>query len=82
MAIDAENLLYSATSMGIQLSDQLGRVNFIFAKPDEGATDVKLGGADFQTLYVSCNGKLFTRKVSSRGVLPWLPFVKPPKPGM
>jgi S-formylglutathione hydrolase FrmB len=82
MVIDSDNFLYSATSMGIQLSDQLGRVNFIFSKPGEGAIDVKLGGADFRTLYVTCDGKLFSRKITSKGILPWLPWVKPPKPGM
>ncbi len=82
MTVDAENLLYSSTAMGIQLSDQLGRVNFIFSKPAEGATDIKLGGADFNTLYVSCDGKLFTRKINSKGIVSWLPPVKPSKPGM
>jgi sugar lactone lactonase YvrE len=82
MAVDADNFLYSATAMGVQLSDQLGRVNFIFSKPAEGAVDVKLGGKDFNTLYVICDGKLFSRKVKSKGVLSWLPAVRPPKPGM
>jgi enterochelin esterase-like enzyme len=82
MAVDAENLLYSVTNSGIQVSDQLGRVNFIFSKPDDRAIDVKLGGTDFNTLYVSCNGKLFSRKINARGILPWLPAVKPPKPGL
>ena len=82
MTIDAENLLYSATPLGIQVSDQLGRVNFIFSKPAEEALDVKLGGVDFDTLYVSCQGKLFSRRIKTKGVLSWQSPVKPPKPGL
>jgi sugar lactone lactonase YvrE len=82
MTVDAENLLYSATAMGIQVSDQLGRVNFIFSNPAEGASDAKLGGADFSTLYVTGKGKLFARKIKAKGVLSCLPPVKPPKAGM
>ena len=82
MTVDADNLLYSVTARGIQVSDQLGRVNFIFSKVDEGAVDVKLGGSDFSTLYASSNGKLFARKIKAKGVLSCLPPVKPPKAGM
>lgn len=82
MAVDAENLLYSATTSGVQVSDQLGRVNFIFSKPDDGDMDVKLGGADFHTLYVSCKGRLFSRKINAKGILSWFPAVKPPRPGL
>jgi gluconolactonase len=82
MTVDADNLLYSVTAMGIQLSDQLGRVNFIFSMPAESAVDVKFGGGDFSTLYVAGNGKLFSRKIKAKGILSWLPPVKPPKAGM
>ena len=82
MTIDEGNILYTATKMGIQVSDQLGRVNFIFSNPGEGVVDVKLGGLNFNTLFATFNGKLFARKITSRGVLSWLPGVKPPKPGL
>jgi gluconolactonase len=82
MTVDADNLLYTATAMGIQVSDQLGRVNLIFSKPFDEPVDVKLGGAEFSVLYVSANGKLFSRKIAAKGILPWLPAVKPPKPGL
>lgn len=82
MAVDADNLLYSATSMGVQVSDQLGRVNFIFSKPDENARDVKFAGKEFNTLFVNCQGKLFSRKINAKGILSILPPVKPPKPGL
>ena len=82
MTVDSENILYSATAMGIQASDQLGRVNFIFSNPGESMLDVKFGGKDFSALYVNCKGKLFARKINARGVLPFLAAVKPPPPRM
>jgi hypothetical protein len=82
MTVDAENLLYTATAMGVQVSGQLGRVNFIFSKPAEGAMDVKLGGPGLSTLYVVCDGRLFTRKITAIGTLSSHPPVKPPKPHM
>ncbi len=82
MTVDAENRLYTATNLGIQISDQLGRVNVIVNKPGGGVTDVKLGGADLDVLYSTCDGKLFYRKINAKGVLPGLPPVKPTRPGL
>jgi len=82
MIVDSQNLLYSVTTMGIQVSDQLGRVNFIFSKPCDDIVDVKLAGPDLNHLYMSCNGRLFVRKVNAKGVLSSLAPVKPPKPGL
>jgi len=82
MTVDAENILYTATTMGVQASDQLGRVNFIFSKPADGAGDVKIAGPEFNTLYVSCSGRLFSRKINAKGILSFLTPVKPPKPGL
>ncbi|MBC7828587.1 MAG: gluconolactonase [Chitinophagaceae bacterium] len=80
MVTDTANLLYSATFSGIQMSDQLGRINFIISKPAENITDLKIGGTNFNMMYVSCDGRLFRRKINTRGVVSWLPGVKPPKP--
>jgi enterochelin esterase-like enzyme len=82
MTVDSGNILYSATGMGIQVSDQLGRINFIFSKPGEGFTDVKLGGETFSTMYVVCNGKLFSRKINAKGIVSWENPVRPPRPGL
>ncbi len=82
MAVDSENLLYTATKMGIQISDQLGRVNFIISSPAGSMSDVTLGGPGFSTLYVNSDGRLFSRKTTSKGILSWQPPVKPPKPGL
>jgi hypothetical protein len=82
LLIDTANLLYSATSLGIQMSDQLGRVNFIISKPGSTITDIKMGGDNFSILYASCDGKLFRRKLNTMGNQSWLPPVKPPRPRM
>ena len=82
MTVDADNFLYTSTAMGIQVSEQLGKINFIISKPAEGGIDVKLGGAEMSTLYVNCDGKLFARKIKQKGILSWLPPVKPPRPGL
>lgn len=82
MTVDSQNLLYSATNMGIQVADQLGRINFIFKKPSEELTDVKLGGENFSILYVTCNGKLFSRKINAKGIISWGEPITPPRPGL
>lgn len=81
MATDAGNRLYVATAMGIQVVDQLGRVNFIFSMPSaENLEDVKIGGSNFDTMYISCGGKLYSRTIKAKGLHGWNDPVKPPKP--
>jgi hypothetical protein len=82
MAVDTSNLLYSVTEMGIQVSDQLGRVNYIMPKPGIAPIDTKLGGANFNTLYMSCGTRLFKRRLHTQGVLSYGAPVKPPRPGL
>ncbi len=82
MAVDSENLLYSATAIGIQVSDQLGRVNYIFSQPKINALDVNLGGKDFDTLFANFNGKLYSRKIKAKGLVPGGIAVKPQQPRM
>jgi sugar lactone lactonase YvrE len=82
MTSDIENILYTSTSMGIQASDQLGRVNYIFSNPAAGVTGIALGGADFNTLYAVANGQLFNRKINAKGFIPGQTPIKPPRPGL
>jgi gluconolactonase len=82
LLVDTANLLYSATNLGIQISDQLGRVNLIISKPAGTVTDIKMGGEDFSVLYAICDGKLFRRKLNTRGTQSWLSPVKPSRPRM
>jgi sugar lactone lactonase YvrE len=82
MTADRENILYSSTTMGIQASDQLGRVNYIFSNPAPGVTGIALGGADFNILYALADGQLFSRKINAKGFIPGPIPIKPPKPGL
>ena len=80
MTVDSEGHLYVATRMGVQICDQAGRVVGIINKPQPALlANVVLGGADFQTLYVTAGDKVFRRPVKRKGAVSWQP-VKPPMP--
>ncbi len=65
---DKDGKVYVATNLGIQILDQLGRVNAIIPMPTGGAANLCFGGKDFDTMYVACFGKVFKRKFNTRGV--------------
>lgn len=77
---DSAGRVYVATRLGIQVMDQLGRVNAIIPLPPSKAqaSNVCFGGPDFNILYVSAGDKVFRRKLKTRGVNS---FGKPVKPG-
>jgi gluconolactonase len=77
---DTAGRAFVATRMGIQILDQLGRVNAIIpAPPSNGQTsNVYFGGPDFNILYVTAGDKVFRRKLKTRGANS---FDKPIKPG-
>jgi gluconolactonase len=75
--VDQENILYSATDLGVQVSDQAGRVNFIFSKTTQKIDDVKLIG---DRLFVAGDGKLFFRTIAMKGIRSFDAPVTPPKP--
>lgn len=81
LVADTEDRLYAATYLGIQVTDQLGRVHFIVANPQDGnVQQITWGGKNLDTLYAVCGGKLFKRRIKATGMYPWLPPVKPPQP--
>ncbi|PHN07512.1 alpha/beta hydrolase-fold protein [Flavilitoribacter nigricans] len=82
ITVDAENRTYTASDLGIQVADQLGRINFIFSKVGQTQSDVKFGGRDLDTLYLISDGTLYRRKIQAKGVLPWKAAVQPPRPRM
>jgi gluconolactonase len=65
---DKDGKVYVATNLGIQILDQLGRVNAIIPMPTGGAANLCFGGKDFDTMFVACFGKVFKRKLNTRGV--------------
>ena len=81
---DTAGRIYVATRMGIQILDQLGRVNAIIpAPPSNGQTsNVCFGGKDFNVLYVTAGDKVFRRKLKTRGANNFEPPIKPAAPGM
>ena len=80
MTLDSEGHLYVATTLGVQICDQAGRVVGIINKPQPGPiSNVVFGGADLRTLYVTAGDKVFRRQLRRKGVFPWTP-VKLPAP--
>ncbi|MFO0814357.1 MAG: SMP-30/gluconolactonase/LRE family protein [Gemmatales bacterium] len=79
---DTAGRLYVTTRIGLQVCDQAGRVNCIIPSPmQSGAcSNVCFGGADMQTLYITCNGKVYYRKVKTKGVHTFEAPVKPNPP--
>ncbi|HEY0075739.1 MAG TPA: SMP-30/gluconolactonase/LRE family protein [Abditibacteriaceae bacterium] len=80
MCVDRDGRLYVATAMGIQVCDQAGRVNSIISVPGGAVSSVVLGGPEFDTLFAASGGKIYKRKVKTKGAPSFLPPVKPAPP--
>ena len=74
---DQAGNLYMTTRLGIQVMDQLGRVNAIIPVPGGICSNLCFGGPNFDTLYVSCAGKLYRRKLNTQGANAWDAPAKP-----
>jgi sugar lactone lactonase YvrE len=76
---DTAGRVYVATRIGIQVLDQVGRVNAIIPAPPSNnqTSNVCFGGPNFNILYVSAGDKVFRRKLKTRGANS---FDKPTKP--
>ena len=79
---DTAGRMYVASRLGIQIMDQLGRVNAILPLPPSNgqASNVCFGGADFNILYVSAGDKVFRRKLKTRGANTFDKPIKPANP--
>jgi hypothetical protein len=70
-----------ATSLGIQVFDQLGKCHGILAMPGEGrATAITFGGPDPSHLTVLRGGKIYMRRIKATGAPSWFAPVLPPAP--
>jgi len=80
--VDRDGRVYVATNMGIQVMDQIGKVNVILPLPIHTGQPVQLcfGGPNFDILYVSCGDKIFRRKLKVKGLNDFDAPVKPAKP--
>jgi sugar lactone lactonase YvrE/enterochelin esterase-like enzyme len=81
---DTAGRVYVTSRIGIQILDQLGRVNAIIAPPpSKGQTsNVCFGGPDFNILYVSAADKVYRRKLKTRGANTFAIPRKPANPRM
>ena len=80
MRVDRDGRLYVATRMGIQICDQAGRVNCIIPTPNGKVSNLTFGGPEFDTLYATCNDKVYKRKLKVRGAPAFLAPSKPAAP--
>lgn len=83
MTVDTEGRMYVTTSLGVQVLDQLGRVNLILNKPkDAWLSNVIFGGPKRDVLYVTCGDSVYKRRINATGVDSWKEPIKVPKPGL
>lgn len=80
LATDRDGRLYAATSLGIQVCDQPGRVNVILPVPGGKATALAFGGPEGDMLYVAAGDRLYRRNLKVRGARPFEKPIKPPTP--
>jgi len=80
LCVDTEGRLYVATSLGIQVCDQAGRVNFIIPTPMP-PLDVCFGGKDLSELFIACGDTIYKRPTKVHGVVSGQqPPIKPAPP--
>ena len=81
LTVDVEGRAYITTHAGLQVTDQLGRVHQILDKPhDAWLSNAVFGGPEMNYLYITITDKVYRRKTSTRGFLPWQDPITPPKP--
>ena len=78
--VDTNGRLYVATSMGIQVCDQAGRVQCIIPTPNGRVSNITFGGENFDTLFATCGDRVYKRKLKVKGALSWDKPVKPSAP--
>lgn len=80
LCVDTNGWLYVATSLGIQVCDQAGRVNFIIPTPKQ-PYDVCFGGKDLSELFIACGDTIYKRPTKAKGVVSGQQApIKPPPP--
>lgn len=81
IVMDSEGRCYVATSLGVQVLDQLGRVNLILNRPaGNKLTGVTFGGVAMDSIYVTCGESVFRRTLKTKGLSSFEDPVQPPKP--
>ena len=68
MTVDDIGRLYVATHAGLQMFDPTGRPCGAIAKPQtKFLSNVKFGGPNFDTVYVTCTDRVYKRKLNTKG---------------
>jgi gluconolactonase len=81
MTVDADGRVYIATSMGVQVFDQIGKCHAIIPAPFQASlSNVEFGGANLDELYITSGDKVYKRKTKVKGVLSWRPPIRPAEP--
>ena len=83
MAVDDQGRVYVTSKLGVQVMDQLGRVNVILnSPPATPVTGIAFGGAAMDRLYVTCREKVYRRKLNAKGIKTFEAPVQLPRPGL
>ena len=82
LRVDSDGRLYVATAMGIQVADQIGRVQCIIPTPNARVANFTFGGERRDTLFVMSADKIYKRKLKVKGVLAWDNPLKPAVPSL
>jgi gluconolactonase len=77
LRVDRDGRLYVATTMGIQVCDQAGKVQCIIPTPNRRLSNFTFGGEHFDTIFATCGDKVYKRKLKVTGANAW---DKPNKP--
>jgi sugar lactone lactonase YvrE/enterochelin esterase-like enzyme len=81
MTVDTNGSVYIATSLGVQVFDQIGKCHAIIPAPVRAPlSSVKFGGPNLDEMYVTNGDKVFKRKTKVKGVVSWRPPIKPAPP--
>lgn len=80
--VDRDGRLYTATAMGIQVSDQAGKVQCIIPTPNGRVANFTFGGEGFDTLFVMSGDRVYKRKLKVTGALAWDNPIKPAAPSL
>jgi sugar lactone lactonase YvrE/enterochelin esterase-like enzyme len=79
---DREGRVYVTTRMGIQILDQIGKVQAIIPVPVGNASNLCFGGPNFDILYVTAGNKVYRRKLKAQGANTFEAPFKPAKPSL
>ena len=71
MRVDRDGRIYVTTRLGIQVSDQAGRINCILPTPNGRVSSLTFGGPKFDTLFAACGDRVYKRRLKIQGANAW-----------